>query len=87
MRVIRELAEHGNVGIVRSELYSKRVSHILTLVAEAKKDFPSLSDDDMEVVYYGGDRYKRTYGVEFNVPNGENIPDTYKRIHQLEFTL
>jgi hypothetical protein len=56
-------------------------------VAEARKDFPELADGDIEIKQYGGERYKRTFGIEFIAPRDRPIPDTYQPIAQLEKTL
>ncbi len=71
--------------VIRTNTYCKNFSHICFLVAEAKKDFPDLKDNLIEIAHYGGQHYKGTFGIEFT-PTGE-VPDSYEKISELEFTL
>jgi hypothetical protein len=49
--------------------YSDSLSHINKMIAEGKKDFPDISDDDISVskIYYS-DRYKYMSVISFSVP-------------------
>lgn len=84
MRIIKERTEKHCV--LRTESYSHTLAHIEMLFEEAKKDFPSLKPEDVELVYYGGERYARTNGIEFIVPNGAPVPEEYQPIAHLEYT-
>ena len=45
-----------------------------------------LSRSDVEIVHYGGDMYKGTFGAEVTIPEGHIVPDTYTRIAAPERT-
>lgn len=53
--------------VIRVKNYAKTFAHINSLVEAAKKDFPFIKDEDIDVNVYGGDTIKRTMGIEFNV--------------------
>jgi len=84
MRIIKEYCEHNNTVILRTDCYSKRLSSILELFETAKIDFPFLKVNDVEVIYYAGERYKRTYGIEFLA---QDAPTNYLRVNSLEFSM
>jgi len=75
--------------VVRPNNYSHRLSDITALVAEARRDFPGWlqSEDDIHIIMYGGSHYKGTMGIEFEVPAGTAIPDSYRQIQELELRL
>lgn len=50
----------------------------------AKKDFPNLEPDDVQVIKYGGIRYAKTYGIEFDADQSK-ITDEYYVKENLEF--
>jgi hypothetical protein len=53
---------------------------------EAKSDFPWIEEKDVNIIHFGGQRYARTFGIEFKIP--ENIcPDGYCEIYSLEYSL
>lgn len=56
------------------------------LVDIAKSDFPNIKNENIEIIEYGGERYKRTFGVEFNCGDSF-VPDSYKPIESLEFAI
>jgi len=66
-----------------SDSYSRRVGFILALVAEAKKDFPELDENNVEVQVYAGTSRKRTIGIEFRADDMP-IPDFYYKVDGLE---
>lgn len=84
MRIIKEST--GKHCVLRTDTYAHSLAHIEMLFQEAKKDFPSLKAEDVQVVYYGGDRYARTNGIEFPVPEGASVPQEYLLIAHLEYT-
>lgn len=89
MQIIREVCSSGTLPrcVIRTDTYASTFEHIELLVAEARTDFPSLPSIAIEVVKYGGQRFKRTTGIEFNAPEGGSVPDAYSPILELEFTL
>lgn len=60
-----------------------------TLAADALTFEPPIEIDreDAEVVQYGGERYKRTFGLEVSIPEGHVIPEEYVRLRSPEPTL
>lgn len=46
--------------------YGKSVKMLSELVEEAKRDFPDLIDELIEVVVFAGDRKKYVHGIRFN---------------------
>lgn len=89
MDIIREYCPsqkgHHATCIIRTLVYSSRLTHFDELFAVAQSDFPDLRREDCEIVHYGGQRYRGTYGIEFRWP-GE-IPDSYQKIEHLEYRL
>lgn len=72
---------------IREDNYGRSLAKINRLVAEARKDFPELKDEDIEVVVYGGVNFKGQIGVEFRATSIDAIKDYYIPISQLEYTL
>lgn len=62
--------------VIRTEAFRSTMAHLLSLYAEALRDFPSLPLQDASVLYYGG-----TYGIQF-VPT-ESVPGTYRSAPEL----
>ncbi len=88
MRIIKEynIGERNIIVIVRSDTYASSYKHISNLVTVAKNNF-NILDEDIEVVKYGGERYKRTYGIEFTVDLETEIPVDFVHVSQVEYTL
>ena len=84
MSIIKESTDKHCV--LRTNSYSHTLAHVDMLFAEALKDFPSLSREDVEIVHYGGKRYARTTGIEFPIPAGAIAPSEYSHIDHLEYT-
>jgi hypothetical protein len=70
--------------IIRSNTYAHTFEYFNNLVSEAKKDFPGLKDLDIDIIHYGGIRYKYTFGIEFNRKECNNL---YYEISQIETKL
>ena len=86
MNLIKEVVPSNRLCIIRTEQYGSSLQKFLQFFAEAKKDFPSLEPKDVEIVRYGGERYAKTFGLEFTAPTGAEIPSTYREIDHVEFT-
>lgn len=71
-------------GVIRFDHYGNNLELFEKAYMEAKADFPYLIKTDITVVHYGGERYARTFGIEF--PIHGNIPVEYKQIGMLEYT-
>ena len=85
MDIIKERA--GERLIVRTNSYGHGLEFIEALVAEAMKDFPQLKRSDITVEKYGGDRIKRIWGVEFDLPQQTAMPLNYVDIGTLHPTI
>ena len=73
--------------ILREDNYDNRLSKFINLFGIAQSDFPSLPESNAEIIHYGGDRIKRTFGIEFSVVLSMSIPADYVEIKTLELTL
>lgn len=71
--------------IIRRGDYGHTLDAIMQLYNEAKKDFYTIDHSLIDIVHYGGQRYKYTYGIEFDLE--EPVPDGYREISQVEFSL
>jgi len=67
--------------LIFTNSYGRSYSFISELVDIAKKDFPSLESDDIEIVVLGGDTNSSLMGIEFKV-TGDNICDDYEQQEQ-----
>lgn len=87
-KIIKEYADMPVVGnrrfCIRMSGYGRTLQAILELWEIAKADFPQLTMEDVEIMYYAGDRFARTYGLEFGLD--VKPPDGYKEISELERT-
>ena len=70
--------------IIRRSDYGRSFKSIEELYNEAISDFGSLDKSRMEIMYYGGNRYKRTYGIEFAI-NDSVIPIDYVEVENIEY--
>ena len=61
MNIIKEFANKRVV--LRTNTYGHSLAFLDELFTEAKKDFPALKRDDVEVVEFGGDRIKRMFAI------------------------
>lgn len=84
MMIIKEYCEEAKKCVIRTNTYSHNFEIITKLVNIAKNDFPSLTDNSIEIVQFAGQSYARTYGIEFNTTC--YYPEGYRPINQLEFT-
>lgn len=81
--MIKEKTE--NHCVLRNDTYSHSFESISELVEEAKRDFTTLVDADINVVKYGGRYYANTYGIEFKIIDKKSSSlSAYGDIHKLE---
>ncbi len=83
--IVKEFS--GTRAIFRTNTYAKGLDHINYMFEEAKKDFPDLEMNQVEVVEYGGDRIKRIMGIEFDVQNPSDIPSNYTELAVIHPTI
>ena len=83
MQIIKE--RKGNQFVLRTTTYGKTLGYIVELFNEAKKDFPGLNKDNVNIVKYGGRQYKGTMGIEFEMVGLS--PEVYAEIAELETVL
>ncbi len=87
MNYIKEFVISPNgvrTGSVRTDTYANSVGHISRLAAVIQTDFPTVDLDSMTICHYAGGRIRRTYGVEFRIPNNAVVPDDYVPILEFE---
>lgn len=85
--LIKECIEvnEGYRCVIMQNDYSNSLEKINKLVALARADFPHLTDKQIEVATYGGERRKYMIGVEFFVPAYLKAPDySYQQVADLE---
>ena len=68
--------------VIRSNTYSQSLQFLSDLYDIAKRDFYFITKSEVEVVRYGGRRYKYTIGIEFDW-DGE-VAKEYTEIKHLE---
>jgi hypothetical protein len=69
---------------IHSKNYNSKLPYILSLVEEARKDFPFLTDQEVQLIHLGGRRYKGMFGIEFSVPSNTIIPNDYQQVLEPE---
>jgi hypothetical protein len=69
--------------VIRESNYGSQYDKFEGLVSVAKQDFPNLESSDIRIVKYGGDRYAKTFGIEFSLST--QPPEDYKEISHLEY--
>jgi hypothetical protein len=80
--MIKEFCKSNSIAIIRNNHYGNGMDVFEGLYLEALKDFPKLKRSDVRIVQYAGERYARTFGIEFPATSA---PATYERIEQLEY--
>ena len=65
---------------IKTNTYSSSIPLIMNMVEIAKHDFPGLTDEDIHVVAYDGDRWKRQMGIEFSININHPVPEDYKTV-------
>jgi hypothetical protein len=85
-----DVARHAGRLVIRSKNYGSSLRYFdqlfETMEDVASRCEPPFDVDrtDTEVVHYGGQYYKNTFGLETNVPIGTIVPDDCTRITMLE---
>ena len=67
----------GNFAQLFTNDYSKMPSKINNFIDIIKEDFPTIQDEDMEIVIFGGERKARIIGLRFKIPKDADIPKDY----------
>lgn len=70
---------------IHANHYSCSMEHILEMVNELKKDFPELTDKDIQVQKYGGKRVKGITFVEAFFDRKMSVPIGYEEIKEIEY--
>ena len=82
----RLVDKHGLVEM-NDNRYGSQIKKLNELAKKAKADFPSLTDNDIEVVQFAGMSKKGIYGLHFKAPKGDSVPKDYRVIHSREYIL
>lgn len=83
MTLFKGVTSQGLVEI-NTNNYSASIASVNAMADVAKQDFPNLTDNDIDVVVFGGQHKKGITGLHFRVPEGNAAPDSYQPIHQRE---
>jgi hypothetical protein len=77
-RKVRVTTQAGDcrVQLSNGRRYGSRLSTILRLFNEAKKDFPELQPEDVDIHFYGPPRLNRIMFIEFRAKL-KAVPDSY----------
>lgn len=92
MKIIKEIRLETESAmamcVVRSNCYGSSLKYILELFDEAQATYPELTIKDVQIVQFGGQRYKQTLGIEFS-PRvaGRSVPEGWTQISELEYTI
>lgn len=89
LKVIRQVCQHRSLKtnklksrftfLIRTNCYSSMLDHFLWLLEEAKKDFPELKPEDVEIKEYGGRSFAGTFGIEWTMDR-KGHPRKYSKI-------
>lgn len=72
---------------IHSNAYDCSLEHILDMVAELKKDFPTIDNKDIQVQKYGGRRVKGITFVEAFFNTEIPMPSGYEEVREIEYIL
>jgi hypothetical protein len=76
---------HKAIGVVRTSTYAKSLNYFMLLAAAVRETFPDVKDEDLRVVHFGGNYYKGTMGLEFDIKEPcTTCPEGWAAIHELE---
>lgn len=82
----RNGATEPGVGVVKTSTYGKSLAYVKELAKAAREIFPDLKDENIQIVFFGGDRYKRQCGIEFPADT-TIVPEGWQEISELEMLL
>lgn len=81
--MIKEFCEKATrCCVIRDDAYGNSLEKFIKFANVANEDFPEVKLD-IRVQQFAGDSAARTYGIEFNIPEGVEIPDGYDSINSL----
>ncbi len=69
MEIIKEVVkinENRYRYVIRTDTYNSSFGHFSRLFRIAKETFPNLTEEEVEIVQYGGNYAKYTFGIEWN---------------------
>lgn len=88
MTIIKRYVFRDSYGDYRcavwTNTYAHSLSHVSMLARHAFEHDSDLTDDDIDVMKYAGDRYKGMTAIEFNTKVRPD--DTWQETHMLEYT-
>ena len=84
LEISKFITENGHSAEVNDNGYGSSISKMNQLAAIAKSDFPSLTDEDINIVQFGGISKKGIFGLQFRVPSNDPVPEDYLTISRLE---
>lgn len=77
----------SNGFILSANTYQHSISFLNELSAEAKRDFPWLTDNDIEVFVVVQSRYNQGFwGVRFTLPEEASRKEVYRNVPTLDFS-
>ncbi len=85
--VVKSFASESNHCLIRTKRAGNTLQMFIDFLREARKDFPLLTDEDVQLEEYAGTVHRHTVGMEWKVPKGFEVPSVYKNIEVLEMTL
>ncbi len=77
MEIKRERSTLSDRCLVRMNVCLPTLANFELLFAEAKKDFPELTTNDVTIQQYSSLSLSHTFGLEFQPPS--EVPRTYRR--------
>jgi len=79
--------ESSNGYILSANTYQHSIAFLNELSAEAKRDFPWLTDNDIEAVVVVRSVYNQGFwGIRFSLPEGVSCKDGYREVPSLDFS-
>jgi hypothetical protein len=73
--------------ILSANTYQHSIAFLNELAVEAKRDFPCLTDNDIEVVVVARSGYNQGFwGIRFSLPEGTSCKDGYRAVSRLDFS-
>lgn len=77
----------SNGFILSANTHQHSIAFLNELSAEAKRDFPWLTDNDIEAVVVVLSGYNQGFwGIRFSLPEGVSCKDGYREVSRLDFS-